>query len=237
MIFAGILSGGSGTRMENAKVPKQFLNIAGVPLFIRTLRIFLSEPQIDKVIIAINKDWEETYNQLMIQHHVDTERVELTPGGSFRFESLLHVVELANCISKDRNSIIVTHDGARPFCTRRIIEENITMLKRCRITTTSIPVIDTILASDDGHFSSMVPDRSKLWYDQGPQSFYVTEFLEYANSISDIDRGKYMEAGKLYLDNGCSVGIVKGERQNFKITNDIDLKYAEFLIESGEVKE
>ena len=37
MIFGAILAGGSGTRMQNASLPKQFLPLGDVPILIHTL--------------------------------------------------------------------------------------------------------------------------------------------------------------------------------------------------------
>ena len=102
--------------------------------------------------------------------------------------------------------------------------------------TTAMPTIDTMLFSDDGISSSQVPDRTKLWNDQGPQSFEVNKFLKYVSMIKPEDMSNYIEAGKVYLSHNCKIGLVKGERFNFKITNDIDIKYAEFLLREGFVK-
>ena len=40
MIFAGILAGGIGSRVENSKLPKQFLTIHGIPMVIITIKKF-----------------------------------------------------------------------------------------------------------------------------------------------------------------------------------------------------
>lgn len=42
MIFAGIVAGGCGSRVKSAVIPKQFIEIGGVPVIIRTVRAFLA---------------------------------------------------------------------------------------------------------------------------------------------------------------------------------------------------
>ena len=42
-----------------------------------------------------------------------------------------------------------------------------------------------------------------------------------------------MEAGRLYLAFGKKVGIVRGDRMNFKITTEFDLKFAEYLLNNN----
>ncbi|MCQ2462543.1 MAG: D-ribitol-5-phosphate cytidylyltransferase [Clostridia bacterium] len=236
MIFAGILAGGTGSRMENAVMPKQFLRVAGVPIFIRTLSTFLSVEKIDKAVVSMNMDWKDKYFELIDEFGIDKDKVILVPGGDTRFLSLRNIVKGAYDCCPDGSSVIVTHDCARLFVTAEIIENNIKALEKFRIATTSLPVIDTVIASDDGESIADVPVRSRLWNDQGPQSFYCEEFLRYADKLTEEETAALIEAGALYLKNNIKVGIVPGSRYNFKVTNDFDLKYSEFLIREGYVK-
>ncbi|MCR5485100.1 MAG: 2-C-methyl-D-erythritol 4-phosphate cytidylyltransferase, partial [Clostridiales bacterium] len=72
MIFAGILAGGTGSRMENAVMPKQFLEVSGKPILIRTLETFLSVSSIDKVTVSMNTDWEYKYRELIEKYGLDS---------------------------------------------------------------------------------------------------------------------------------------------------------------------
>jgi 2-C-methyl-D-erythritol 4-phosphate cytidylyltransferase len=236
MIFGGLLAGGAGTRMESATMPKQFIRVAGVPIFIRTLKTFLSCENIDKVIISMNTEWQNEYEKLLAEFEIDNNRVELVAGGDSRFTSLINIVKKADELSDNNESIIITHDCARIFVSKEIIYNNIEAVKKYDMVTTSIPTIDTMLYSEDGESSVHVPDRSKLWCDQGPQTFNVNRFLKYLQMVPKSDLPNYIEAGKLFLNHNCKIGIVCGERFNFKVTNDIDLQYAEFLIQRGYVK-
>ena len=58
MVYAGIVAGGTGTRM-GADIPKQFLNIGGKPIIIHTIEKFLAVKQIDCVLAAVQPDWVE----------------------------------------------------------------------------------------------------------------------------------------------------------------------------------
>ena len=53
MIFAGILAGGKGTRV-GTNVPKQFLELNGKPVLIRTVNTFLEVEQCDIIYISVN---------------------------------------------------------------------------------------------------------------------------------------------------------------------------------------
>ena len=48
MIYAGILAGGTGTRMGISNLPKQFLELGDRPILIHTIEKFVLEPSIEK---------------------------------------------------------------------------------------------------------------------------------------------------------------------------------------------
>ena len=75
MVFAGILAGGTGSRMGNAVMPKQFIEVAGVPIIVRTLRTFLSCERVDKIVVSMNTDWADRYFELAREFGLDTSRI------------------------------------------------------------------------------------------------------------------------------------------------------------------
>ncbi|MBQ8944305.1 MAG: 2-C-methyl-D-erythritol 4-phosphate cytidylyltransferase, partial [Clostridia bacterium] len=48
MNYAAIMAGGSGSRMGVTDVPKQFIALDGLPIIIRTLKVFADCEQIEK---------------------------------------------------------------------------------------------------------------------------------------------------------------------------------------------
>ena len=71
--------------------------------------------------------------------------------------------------------------------------------------------------------------RSTVFLDQGPQTIKVRHFMQLVDTLTDEEKEKYMEAGRLYIDKGYRVGIVEGERENFKLTTKFDLLLAEMM--------
>lgn len=57
MIYAGILAGGTGTRMGISNMPKQFLELGKKPILIHTIEKFLLEPEIEKIVVGVHEDW------------------------------------------------------------------------------------------------------------------------------------------------------------------------------------
>ena len=57
MIHALIFAGGSGTRMKSEDLPKQFIDIDGKPIIIRTLEHFSSHILVDDIVIVCLESW------------------------------------------------------------------------------------------------------------------------------------------------------------------------------------
>ena len=57
MIFAAILAGGVGRRMQNGDLPKQFLTLGEKPIVIHTVEAFLANKRIDKLYIGVPSVW------------------------------------------------------------------------------------------------------------------------------------------------------------------------------------
>lgn len=234
MVIGGILAGGLGTRMSNGGLPKQFLKIGGKPVIIRTLERFAQNKNIDRVVVAMNRDWIDYCNNMFAEYGIDMMKTTIICGGETRFESLLCLANECVRIAKEENDsdeiIMINHDCARPFVSDRILNDNITMVRDYDMVTTSVPTIDTVLVSKDGKVSDCVPDRPTIFLDQGPQTLEVNHFLKLVDTLTDKEKEIYMEAGRLYIDKGYRVGIVEGERENFKLTTQFDLKLAELML-------
>jgi 2-C-methyl-D-erythritol 4-phosphate cytidylyltransferase len=99
--------------------------------------------------------------------------------------------------------------------------------------TTSLPTIDTVIIAEDGRTETSVPVRSTVFCDQGPQTFRLEEFKRLQSALSPEETAALIEAGKMYLAAGKRVGIVPGDRMNFKITTEFDLALAECLLRDG----
>ena len=239
MRYAGILAGGVGARMGYDK-PKQFLPIGGIPAIIRTVRTFLSSSFVDKLVVAIHPDWQEYFKDLLTKYGIDANEILLTTGGETRFLSMCKLVEraiedLGFNLSDD--DYLLVHDCARVFVSKKIIEDNFALALKYDMVTTSMPTIDTVILSDPSHqYELSVPDRDTVYLDQGPQTFRITDYQRIRSTLSQEQEKMYMEAGRMYREAGFNVGIVPGDRLNFKLTTPLDIEMAEFFIQKGIIK-
>ena len=231
MVFAVICAGGIGSRMGNAEKPKQYLNVGGKPIILHTIEKFVVNEDFEKVIVLVPDSWISYTKDIINKHLKGVEKVEVMAGGSDRNSTIMNAINyIENKFGLDDETIIVTHDAVRPFVTHRIIMDNIEAALKVGACDTVIPATDTIVESLDGEKISSIPDRSKVYQGQTPQSFRAKRLKELYLSLTEEEKAILTDAAKIYLLKGEAVHLVRGEVFNIKITYPYDLTVAETLI-------
>ncbi|MEE1185926.1 MAG: 2-C-methyl-D-erythritol 4-phosphate cytidylyltransferase [Acutalibacteraceae bacterium] len=231
MIYAAVLAGGKGTRMQNTDIPKQFLELGDKAIIIHTVEKMLINPRIDKVYIGINNDWIEYCEDLVRKSIGDNDKVIIVPGGNDRNGTISNVLDdIESRFGLNDDDIILTHDAVRPFLTQRIIDENIDAAFKYGAVDTVIPASDTIINSLDAQTINSVPDRANLYQGQTPQTFNIKLLKECIALITDEEREILTDACKIFVLKGKPVHLVFGEVLNFKITTIGDYQMARAMI-------
>ena len=231
MIYGEILAGGSGTRMGNTEMPKQFLMLGDRPIIIHTIEQFLINQSFSKIIVCCPKEWISHAEDLLEKYNIDTDRVDITAGGTTRNETIINgcklIEEKYGLTDKD---IIVTHDAVRPFVNQRILDDNIKLAKKFNAVDTVVPAIDTIVYSKDGKLITEIPDRKECYQGQTPQSFNIKKLMELFESLTKKEKEILTDGCKIFSLKGENVGLVDGEIYNIKLTTLYDLKIARAII-------
>ena len=231
MVFAVICAGGIGSRMGNAEKPKQYLNVGGKPIILHTVEKFVVNENFEKVIVLVPESWISYTKDIINKYLKGIEKVEVLAGGADRNSTIMNAINyIEDKFGLDDDTIIVTHDAVRPFVTHRIIMDNIDAAVKVGACDTVIPATDTIVESLDGEKISSIPDRSKVYQGQTPQSFKAKKLKELYLSLTDEEKSILTDAAKIYLLKGEAVHLVRGEVFNIKITYPYDLTVAETLI-------
>lgn len=237
MIFAGIVAGGKGTRMSDADKPKQFLDLGGEPILIRTVKAFLEMSEIELVYIGINHEWYVYTAELLCEHIDDTSRVKLINGGKDRSGTVMNIVSaLTGEFGINKGDILLTHDAVRPFVSRTVIEKNIECAREHSACGTYIPSEDTIIRSQDNTTVSHNLVRSELYRAQTPQTFEVSALCSCIDKLGEEKASALTDTCGIFTECGMPIYIVQGEPQNFKITTQYDLKTARSLLAAGEIR-
>lgn len=231
-IFAAILAGGSGSRMGNADRPKQFLEIGNRPILIHTVEKFILHPDFEKILILAPRAWM-MHAQDLVRKYIPVqlqERICVIEGGSSRNETIMNAIAFMEKQGVlDEDAILVTHDSVRPFVSRRIIEENIQAASEYGACDTVVPATDTIVESIDGEQISQIPDRTRMYQGQTPQSFRAVRLRDLYESLTDEEKQILTDACKILVIKGEKVRLVMGDMSNIKITYPEDLRMAEAL--------
>ena len=233
MVFGVILAGGIGSRLKSA-IPKQFIEIDGCPIkpiILHTLEKFYVNSKFEKLIVLCPSQWINHTKNLVKKNFNDDSKIVVIEGGSTRNETIMNSIRyIEKEYGLDDDTIIVTHDSVRPFLTYRIIEENIKYGLQYGACDTVIPATDTIVHSEDGKVITSVPDRSKMYQGQTPQTFGAKKLKELYQSLTEEEKEILTDASKIFVIKGEQVYLVEGEVYNTKITYPYDLRVAESLL-------
>ena len=219
-VYAIFVAGGSGTRM-GGDVPKQFIELGGVPVLQRSVERLLEAEPSAHVVTVLPAQHIATWQELCIRYAVPSPQT-VVAGGMTRFHSVL-----AALAKVPDGAIAVVHDGVRPLVTpalvRRMLDE-ISAPGGPQALIPVLPVTDTLRSVDP---SAPAPDRSKLVAVQTPQMF-LSEVLKQAYhqpySTSFTDDASVVERS------GVAISTTPGEKFNIKITTPEDLRLARLLL-------
>ena len=230
MIYTLLLAGGKGTRMGNTGVPKQFLNIKGQPIIIRTLKKLLQQKKVDKIIIICNKNYCVYLADLLSEYDLN-KNIYITEGGENRFDSILNGITFINdnFHPKESDSFMI-HDSVRPFIDDDVLKDAIEASGKYPAVSVANPLAINIIASDDdGNIKKIFP-REKLYTDESPQIFNIHIFTECVKKYNADELAKVSDLSSIFVDNNHIVHIIEGNTDNIKITTSKDIAIAEKLI-------
>lgn len=222
MNIAIIFAGGSGTRMKTHGLPKQFLKVEGKPIIIKTLENFEKNKNIDKIYISCKEDWIDYLKEEIENYHI-SKVAKVVAGGETGQDSIYNGLRVAS-EENPKDSIVLIHDGVRPFITQELINNNIEDVKKYGSSITSTPCFETAIISEDGENVEEVPNRDIMYTAQAPQCFYLGKIVEVHEKVRKT-KEKYegiVDSCNLMRKNGYDVHITIGNRNNIKVTTPTD---------------
>lgn len=219
--YAIIVAGGSGTRMGN-DLPKQFHELAGLPIIMHSINAFAINQYQPEIILVLNVHYHDVWNLLCKKHQFNIP-ISLVNGGNNRFESVRK--GLKNVPDK---SIVAIHDAVRPLVSQDSITNCYQSAMQYGSGVSGMPSNDSVrLLRETG---SIGVKREEVYLMQTPQTFkselikkaYEQEFrIDFTDCASVADRI------------GIPIHLVKGTTSNIKITYPQDLLLAELLLKNN----
>jgi len=226
MVSAVIVAAGKGIRMKD-NVRKQYLPLAGRPILAHSLTLFEECNLINKIILVIPED-DFDFCRKRILPTRSKKTVRLVPGGESRQDSVYN-----GLLAADENTgVVVIHDGVRPFIRIKILELCISEAKEMGACILGIPVQDTVKqVESSGHIIKTLA-RDTLWLAQTPQAFQY-EIIKKAHENARVKGYAGTDDAFLVEQMGKHVKIIKGSKNNIKITTREDLRLAEVMLRAG----
>ncbi len=218
-----IVAGGSGTRF-GAEMPKQFLELGGRPILMRTIEAFLENGDNSfDVIVTLPQGQMDLWQQLCREYGFEVPH-RVVDGGETRWHSVKNALDSIGAI--DDVDIIAVHDGVRPLVSADVIDR---VLGAARSDGAAIPVVtlNDSVRQIEGNCSSHALDRSMLRAVQTPQAFDARVLMDAYMQPFDPT---FTDDASVVERAGHRVTLVEGDPINLKITRPMDLALAEYLL-------
>ncbi|MDR2076204.1 MAG: 2-C-methyl-D-erythritol 4-phosphate cytidylyltransferase [Desulfovibrio sp.] len=248
-IWAILLAAGSGSRLAlpGSRLPKQFLNLDGFPLFWRSAATLARLAPLRGILFVLPSRWEGEGGDISPDRlYEGIRRLEATrPGQSLGLPWLValggprrqdSVWNGLTALPPDCDAVLI-HDAARPFASPALMARVLAPLLEGRpAVIPAVPVTDTIKAvqasAETGDKTLKVArtcPRRQLRAVQTPQGFARKALVQ--AHIRAREEGIFATDDSALLEaDGVPVLVVEGEETNRKITTAADLP----LLQPGE---
>ena len=230
-----VMAAGSGTRM-GASVPKQFLNLGGVPILRRTIETFVAAVPGIKVVTVLPEDHIAFWKEYCLASAFNCPQT-LVPGGITRFHSVRNALRKV-----PDGAIVAIHDGVRPLLSTAMIRNMFERMDSSdvRALIPVVPSVDTLKVIDrvkdeNGDEVMVSPegeevDRGRIFGAQTPQMFLSEDIKEAYSQAFDT---AFTDDASVARKKGIPLSFCAGERYNFKLTSPEDLALARLIISSS----
>jgi 2-C-methyl-D-erythritol 4-phosphate cytidylyltransferase len=215
--YALIVAGGKGTRMGN-DIPKQFLELKGVPIIVHTVNAFRRYSNDIRIIVVLPATEMGTWQHLASRYSLAG--IETHAGGDTRFQSVKRGLEKIR-----EDGLVAIHDGVRPLVSEDIIAASFRLAAVHGSAVASVRLRDSIRMTDQHGTRAL--DRSQYRLIQTPQTFrtgLIKKAYELPEEPSLTDDASVAERS------GHKISLFEGSYRNIKITSPEDLAIAEALM-------
>lgn len=221
-VFAIIAAAGSGERFGRPG-GKQLAPLAGSTVLEHAVRAVAACERIEGIVVVTRQEDVPVVSELLCCVPKVSRVVE---GGETRQASVRNGLA---AIPADADAVIV-HDGARPLVTVDAVDAVLDALDAdVDAAIIGHPSVDTVKSVGPDGIVLKTEDRERLWLVQTPQAFRVGALRSAldraeAHGFVGTDDSALVEAA------GGRVRVVRGSRDNIKVTVPEDLAVAEALL-------
>lgn len=206
-----LVAAGKGTR-AGREIPKQYEMIGNQRLITHTIVKLREACHFDEIRVVVSRDdvWIDEVLQELELFSVTT------IGGATRTKSVLSGLNSLKDTSVER---VFIHDAARPFVTKRLMQDLTKALETADAAAPALPIPDAVKSLEGA-----TVDRDKLRRVQTPQAFKFTPILKAFQDLA-IDK-TYPDDIAVAHEAGMKIMFTDGDPKNFKVTYPEDFAKA-----------
>jgi len=224
-VAAIICAAGPGSRFGGKK-KKQFVEVSGRAVFLRSIELFADREGVQQVLLGIAQEDQETL-KINWGTKLSFFGVQTFVGGAERFETILKALELI----KEGIELVAVHDACRCCATGQLVADVIARAAETGAAIPAAPVTATIKQVKDGQIVKTI-DRSGLFEAQTPQVFELGLLRRAYANLPNVDKAVVTDDAFLVEALGHPVAIVESDASNLKITRPGDIAIAEAILRS-----
>lgn len=215
--YAIIVAGGSGSRMKS-DLPKQFIEIGGIPILLHTLKKFREADPSIELLLVLPESQIDFWKELCRKHADFSQNLahQVIQGGATRFQSSLNGLNMIQ-----GEGLVAIHDGVRPFVSTEVI------LRSFKTASETGTAVVSVASKDSVRISGKAVDRSTVRIIQTPQTFLLSSIKK---AFQSPELPTFTDDASVAEAAGFEIHLIDGDYENIKITTPEDLLWAEVLL-------
>lgn len=213
-VVAVVLAAGVGSRLGE-ELPKQFLDLNGVPVLTRTVAGLAWCRRVVVVHHAAHAD----RTREVVAAACDADRLTFVEGGSTRRQSISAALGALSALSD--TTAVVLQNAASPNTPRELVEQCLAALEHHEVAQAYLPAVHTVVQHEHGELQRVL-QRSTLGYTADPTAYRLKALRRIAHAQSaDASHGEMTLDTARVL--GIAVRLVASPSSNLKLTTWNDL--------------
>lgn len=221
----GVIIAAGGSSQRYGEKDKLLEEIAGMPVFLRSICNFLPLTAPGNLIVAVRAGALDEYRSLAEKFLPDAE-ITWVAGGVNRVESVRNALAVLTL----KKGMVAIHDAARPLATAKLLEK---VLERARVVGGAIaaaPVADSLKrAFPDGLIASPI-SREMVFCAETPQIFDLEKYRIACAALNGVVPTDDAEIMRL---SGYPVELVNSGQWNIKLTSPEDLEKIRWCLQEN----
>ncbi len=227
---AVILAAGNGSRFGEVE-KKQFVSLMGVPVLVRTARIFEQCAFIDEIVVVTGQSDVDGCRNILAEAGLQ-KVTTVVAGDKTRQQSAKIGFDHVNPAC----DFVAIHDAARCLVTEEIIAASFAAAHQYGAASAAEKVVDTVKRADERGMVQETLDRRTIWLAKTPQVFKADVYraacyMAVKNGFAGTDDVSLAE------EVGFPVKLVECGSENLKLTYPEDLFRMEEILKAREARE